>query len=707
MSIGTLTACSLRKCGGCMLWLRHAVLMMAVGLAAVVPVSAQINTDQVMRIGRNSLYFEDYVLSIQYFNQVIKAKPFLAEPYFYRGVAKINLEDYKGAEDDATLAIERNPFIVDAYQVRGIARQNLRDYQGAIDDYTEGLKLMPEEKIFLLNRAVCLDAVGEFDQAQASFDELLRLDPKSDRAYLGLAHLCLSRHDTVAALENINRSLELSKTNANAFLLRAEVLMRFKQDYDSARADMDEAIKLQPHEAAYFVNRAFMRYKLDDYFGAMADYDYAISLDPGSIEAHFNRGLLHAEVGENNQAIDDFSFVLKEEADNFMALYNRALLYFNTGQYRKAVADYDRVLAKYPRFEAGYMARGEAKRKMGDLRGGNADYDRALAIFKAKKTKVSDFNPAQIEADAARQRAEQRAQSRDEATPESEEEIINRFNALLTVAPENPIKPEYDNKQRGRIQNSNVEVEPEPLYVLSYYAQDNKLNGNTAYMKEITELNDLRQLPATLTLTTEGMLLTEEQITRRFASIDYYNGLMSASQPRAVDYLARGIDHLLVKNPDAAIADANRAIALAPDNPLPVFLRANAHYLKWKMLKAGANTDAVDTDDKVSRTMLHRQEETAELQAVLADLDEVVKRSPKNVYAFYDKGNVCFLLGDLTTAISCYNKAIDIKPDLGVAYYNRGLVYLRMGNKDRGVSDLSKAGELGVLPSYNVLKRMN
>ena len=32
---------------------------------------AQINTDRVLTIGRNALYFEDYVLSIQYFNQDI------------------------------------------------------------------------------------------------------------------------------------------------------------------------------------------------------------------------------------------------------------------------------------------------------------------------------------------------------------------------------------------------------------------------------------------------------------------------------------------------------------------------------------------------------------------------------------------------------------------------------------------------------------
>ena len=37
----------------------------------------KINTDRVMTIARNALYFEDYVLSIQYFNQVINAKPYL------------------------------------------------------------------------------------------------------------------------------------------------------------------------------------------------------------------------------------------------------------------------------------------------------------------------------------------------------------------------------------------------------------------------------------------------------------------------------------------------------------------------------------------------------------------------------------------------------------------------------------------------------
>ena len=90
-----------------------------------------------MSIGRNALYFEDYVLSIQYFNQVINAKPYLADPYFFRGLAKMNLDDFSGAESDCSEAIERNPFVVNAYQVRGLARIQQNKLEDAVKDYVK------------------------------------------------------------------------------------------------------------------------------------------------------------------------------------------------------------------------------------------------------------------------------------------------------------------------------------------------------------------------------------------------------------------------------------------------------------------------------------------------------------------------------------------------------------------------------------------
>ena len=144
--------------------------------------SGQVNTDQVMRIGQNALYFEDYMLSIQYFNQAIAAKPYMAQPYFLRSVAKINLDDFRGAEADASKAIELNPFLTDAYEVRGVARQNLGLDRAAIEDYDNALRLLPRNRQLLFNKALAQTDIEDYSGARETFDELLRYYPSFDTA---------------------------------------------------------------------------------------------------------------------------------------------------------------------------------------------------------------------------------------------------------------------------------------------------------------------------------------------------------------------------------------------------------------------------------------------------------------------------------------------------------------------------------------------
>ncbi len=679
------------------------LIILATLLAIPAITSAQINVAQVVTIGRNALYFEDYVLSIQYFNQAINADSTRAEPFFYRAVAKINLDDYQGAEQDATRAIDIKPFIVDAFRVRAIARQNQGNFTGAIEDYDAGLKLRPEDKMLMVNKAVCLGAVKDYDNAHATYDRLLAVDPRNDRAHLGMAHLCLEQGDTTAAREHVDRSIELSKNNAGAYVIRAEIQMRHDNDYAAALESLNEAIKLEPRQASYFVNRAFMKYKLDDYFGAMADYDYAIGLDPTSVEAHFNRALLYNEVGDYNKAIDDYTYVLQSNPDDFISRYNRAMVYIQTGRNRQAIADLNNIIDKYPDFESGYIARAQAKQQMGDRRGSQADYDHAIAMFRRKKTRTSDYDPAQIQMEKIEQ-----ARERGELPTETEGEVINRFNTLLTVAPENPIKPEYDNKQRGRVQDANVEIEPQPPFELTYYSHDNKLNGKTHYLREIAEVNDSHALQRVLTITNNARRLNDDDIEACFASIEYYNSLLATNTPRSIDYFARALDYLLVKDTEHAIADCDRALAINPNFALAHMLRAAARDLAIDIRRAAAaEADHSPTGDIKAQTALHQREDAADLNAVIADLDSALALSPKNPYAFYNKALALATQGELTQAISCYNSAIAAKPDLAEAYYNRGITYLRLGNKPQGIADLSKAGELGILPSYNVIKRMN
>ena len=117
---------------------------------------AQFNTDRLVMVGRSALYYEDYVLSIQYFNQAISQKPWLFEPWFFRGVAKYYLDDFRGAETDCTEAIERNPYVVGAYELRGLCRINQKKYADAVKDYDRALRYDPENQSLWHNRVLCL-----------------------------------------------------------------------------------------------------------------------------------------------------------------------------------------------------------------------------------------------------------------------------------------------------------------------------------------------------------------------------------------------------------------------------------------------------------------------------------------------------------------------------------------------------------------------
>ena len=63
------------------------------------------------------------------------------------------------------------------------------------------------------------------------------------------------------------------------------------------------------------------------------------------------------------------------------------------------------------------------------------------------------------------------------------------------------------------------------------------------------------------------------------------------------------------------------------------------------------------------------------------------------------------LLKDYRAALADYDKAIELNPAFAEAYFNRGLTRIFLGNNKQGIADLSKAGELGIVSAYNVIKR--
>lgn len=631
----------------------------------------QVNAEQVTNIGRNALYFEDYMVAVQYFNQAIKAKPYLAKPYFFRAIAKLNLEDYGGAEEDASKAIELNPFITDAYEVRGVARQNRGNNSGAVEDYRQALELVPRNRQLLFNMACAQTSGGNYDDADSTFSSLLSYYPGFENGYLGRARLRIAQTDTIAALRDIDTALDKDPDSFNGHVMRAELLMRRRiPRYETALEDMNAAVRLDPRQTGLYINRAYIRYQLDDWYGAMADYDHALTLDPLNKTALFNRGLLNTEVEANDKAHDDFSAVLKIDPTDHRAYYNRALIRARKHDYKGAISDAGHVIEAFPDFPAGYLLRSDLERNSGNLAAAARDYDKAMALTRKLK-------PGQAQ------------ETTDNEAEDPAEMTRREFATLLTVDDNSDLRQEYNNTAiRGRVQDRNVGITPEPIVELSYYNSPTELNPDTYYIKEIDELNTTRQLRFVVFVTIHAPVLKDAQaIERHFASIEYYNSYLATHPARAVDYIGRAMDFITLRNYDAAVEDLDRAIAVLPDYAPSYMLRAQANYLKGQ----GDEHSLKETD----------------LVVILADIDRAMSISRNNPFLYYNKAVILLALNRADEALEALGKAIELKPDFGQAYYNRGYIYLQTGQRTAGIDDLSRAGELGVTQAYNLMKRIS
>lgn len=394
----------------------------------------QINTDRMMMIARNALAYDDYVLSISYFNIVINYKPYLYEPYFFRGVAKFYLDDYSGTVNDCTKAININPYYPNSYELRGLAYINLERFSEASSDYKKATEFNPEERSMWHNLALCYINMDSLNLADSVAETMIHKWAKYADGYCLKSQIMLEKKDTLKALEVAGKAVEADKFNANALTLRANLLM-WHEDYKEAIDSYTEAIRIDPKQAGNLINRALCYYHIDKYREAMTDYDKALDMEPNNFVGHYNRGLLRANVGEDNLAIEDFNFILEADPSDMMATFNRATLLDNTGDYRGAIRDYTTVIKEYPKFLLGYEKRAEARRKIGDIAGARRDEEHVLKEQIAKRYGYS--TPTSRMKNKTRKKSEFNIEDYNKMVEEDEQEQTT----------------EYASEYRGKVQN--------------------------------------------------------------------------------------------------------------------------------------------------------------------------------------------------------------------------------------------------------------
>ena len=655
-----------------------AVLLFGAGFQGLY---AQYDKDVFYMRGRQALSEGRYSTAIENFNILARLDTTDYWNYFFRGIAKYNLGDIRGAKNDFDRSVRINPVFTNGYHYRGITSSRFGEYEAALEDLQHALDLRPGNMSVYFSRGVTYFLAQQFENAVKDFDKYIRKEPRDPSAYLnrGASHLFLG--DTLKAYEDYNKAIKLDRFDPEGYVRRGR-LYATQGDYVKAIADMDMAIALDTTNTLAYFNRAVMYYEQMMYNEAMDDLNRVLRDEPGNALTLYNRGLISAQLGAYEDALDDLDRVLNINPENVLAYFNRASVFIELGMYRNALEDYDKAIELYPDFAKAYMNRAYVKNLLGNFKESQKDYD--IAQRKVREYREKNITDAGSFADTTK-----------------------KYSSLLTFEAEFAQK-DFDDEL---LQHRDIDIRLRPLY--KFVLTGEKADANYALSRRyenplvdrfeasvpvgmavrnhegtvsaevLAELEKTAWASAEASANDLFMRALYENSSKLFnSSLNYYTqAIDKASEEEGIERLYEGFYHM------------NRGVLRAEMIDFISSIENNVQVLSMD--------DAGTTRARV-RDQVTRQYDYSEAIDDMKAAREIVPDIP---YVYYNLGNLYCLSSEHISSIENYTKAIELYPYMGEAYFNRGLVLIYLKDKEKGCIDLSRAGELGIQDAYSVINK--
>ncbi len=636
-------------------------------LATILPLQliAQLNVAYYIGSGRYDLYKENYVNAISRFTAVINSKPKLSEPWFFRGIAKYNLNDYRGAMEDFSMAIEINPFYSDAYHYRGLTLEQLGDFNSAKNDLASAMELNPTNSHIYADMGIIHIMHEEYKKAIDFFNESLKIDKTLPDTYFNRAISLMQLGDTIQAISDLKTGIRLNPFSAEA-LRRLAIIQYEQKNYGEAITNLDQALKLDGENTLIMFQRAISYYQLKNFDKALEDLKAVLDIDSTNALVYYNRAVLLTELGRYNEAIDDYSEAINNNPDNILTYYNRAGAKIELKDYKGALNDYNHAIDIFPDFATAYLNRSYVKQMLGDNKGAYRDHEKAEEMIAKYRKNNSDTT--------------QYAQLRD--TSIDLKQVLD-FNS------------EFSNSfSRSRIQNQTVNIKLQPYYSVQ-----------------------ISQVPPTVGLPFINSFFAYNQSNDD--SNNLYPRLITKDtaviQPEISDSLSNN-ELVIIQNIAAQSqrSNYNKALEILHQSKesfktlwLYYFIEGTieASMAEYIFSMSEISTTIKLAEDKTTYSSVNDTRTVIDYTKAEQRLNNSIELNPNFSLAYYNKANIMALSQRFREAIDNYSKAINIDESLPQAYYNRGLTLIYLKETERGCLDISKAGQLGISDAYNVIKR--
>ncbi len=637
--------------------------------------SAQLDKAYFFWVGRGFIIADKYQDAIETLNILLKVDEKAYEGYFLRGIAKYNLDDLLGAEQDFTRAIETNPVFTQAYQYRAITRSRLGNYDDALKDFQEAIYLRPDLPGPYFSRGVTFLLSDQPEKAVSDFTTFLRYEKKVPDAYLNRGSAYLMMKDTVRGMEDFEQAIRTNRERPDSYARRGTVYMQQK-NYDLALADFDKSIECDSTYIPSYFNRALVYASTNRPMDAIEDFSQVLHLDTTSSQTYFNRAILRTQIGDYNRALEDYDRVEFYSPNNVLLYYNRGALYAQLGDFQSAIRDYTTAIDLYPDFANAYLRRSSLRYMLQDLEGSREDKqiaDRKIAEYRAKLND-STFS---IYADTSK-----------------------RFNQLLSFE-----ASEGSMSETERMATTGAEITLLPMFKFSLVKPDSLQSVVNPYRYYVQAMEDFQRevsMPYLQMVNRDSDLPTDTLFSMD-ARLEDSLRIGTASWQML---FKRGVTQSLIRQYTSSIASYTAAIDQDPSNP---FLYLNRSTTQSEMIDFISSIDngyqRINIESDPASQLKHTTTRTYDYDEAIADLNKAAKLLPDFAYIYYNRANLYCRSGMMPEALEDYTRAIELNPSFGEAYFNRGLLQIFLKDTRKGCLDVSKAGELGIREAYEVLKR--
>lgn len=580
----------------------------------------------------------------------------------------------------------------------------------------------------LASRGWISEAENALNEALRDFDAALKAVPNHLAAMRGRAHTLseLGRHAEAAAL--IERAMVLG---GRATLLADRALLRERAgNIAGARADLDDAIALDPSNSWARGTRGRFRQDEGAHEGALTDFDAALALEPEVTSYHYRRGLSLVALARPREAVAAFDGALRLEPTVVQVWLERGRAFEALGHEGPALASYERALRLDGRHEASLSRRAFLLQRMGRAEDAIAAYDRLLAVQPQAAFGLN--NRAGLLAGLGRREEALRDLDRAIAlVPGDGNALRNRAQLLLQLGRNDKALRDLDRAGPGHdagawhgMRGDALLALGRPVPALAAYRaalalkpQDHATLFGFGLAQEIHGDRSAAAAAYGALLAVdpehEGALERREELLPALGrSIEVWPARLAGLWRRVSDRYTReraalqGAYRALRPQPQAALVSLP-----VPPNPLvaldaalaldafdvPRLIRRAQYSIGQPQREAQARADLavallLEPDNPaalVQRARLNFRD--GAFVAAQADADAALRSEPRSIEALFQRARALTARGQLGAALKAYDDVVAVAPANAAALLNRALLLQHAREYERALADLDAA----------------